>query len=363
MQQDDGLGFGVGRLTEVEEVAVGSLAADDGAARRSVQAPALGADGDLAVVADAPAGLLAPDIGPPRAGGHGPEHAAAFAQGQLARGVRGGAQFAVDFMFVGMGQELVEQVVGSGQFQDAVGGQQGREALLPVVVTTFDFTFGLRGGGVAQGHAVEVERGPELGEGVGGVGEEEGVVVHVEGQRQPVGLEGAGEKVQVGQEGFAFVEAGPGVVTRGVVEQVEQALLVGRAGQEGMGRGVVLPESAVVAGLPAFDGLGRGLVAGVGGQLVLEGPAADTGAVGLEVQTAVEFAGGGAVGGGRLGGKEFGEQRADLVGPDGMMVAAGAAGRPGVGVALGAGVQIVGVEFVEAGAGQAQFGSGGTSAE
>jgi hypothetical protein len=178
-----------------------------------------------------------------------------------------------------------------------------------------------------------------------------------------MGLEGAGEKVQVGQEGFAFVEAGTRVDAGGVVEQVEQALLVGRAGEEGMGRGVVLPEGAIVAGLPAFDGLGRGLVAGVGGQMVLDGPAADTGAVGLEVQAAVQFAGGGAVRGGRFGRKELGEQRQDNVGPDGMMVAAGAAGRPGIGVALGAGAKIVGVEFVEAGAGQAQFGSGGARGE
>ena len=124
-----------------------------------------------------------------------------------------------------------------------------------------------------------------------------------------------------------------------------------------------MPEGAIVAGLPALDGFGSGLGAGVGGQLVLAGPAADTGAVGLEVQAAVQFAGGGAVRGGRLGRQELGEQREDSVGPGGMMVAAGAAGRPGLDVALGAGAQIVGVEFVEAGAGQAQFGGGGARGE
>lgn len=324
---------------------------------------ALEADGDFAVVADAHAGLLAPDVGPPRTGRRRTQDGAFFGQSLRACGVRGGAQFAVDFMLVGVGQKLVEQVVGSGQFEDAVGGQQGREAFLPVVVAAFDFALGLGRGRVAQGHAVEVERGAQLGEGVRGVGEEEGVVVHVEGQGQAMGLEGAGEKVQVGQEGFAFVEAGTRVDAGGVVEQIEQALLVGRAGEEGVGRGVVLPEGTVVTGLPASDGLGRGLVAGVGGQPVFEGPAADAGAVGLEVQAAVQFAGGGAVRGGRLGGQELGEQRADLVRPGGMMVAAGAAGRPGIGVALGAGAQIVGVEFVEAGAGQAQFGGGSARGE
>jgi hypothetical protein len=178
-----------------------------------------------------------------------------------------------------------------------------------------------------------------------------------------MGGEGAGQEVQVSQEGFTFVEAGAGVDAGGVVEQVEQALLVRRAGEEGMGRGVVLPEGAVVAGLPAADGLGRGLVAGVGGQFVFKSPAADAGAVGLEVQAAVQFAGGGAIRGGRFGRQELGEQCADRVGPGGMMVAAGAAGCPGLGVPLSAGTQIVGVEFVEAGAGQAQFGGGGTRGE
>jgi hypothetical protein len=41
-----------------------------------------------------------------------------------------------------------------------------------------------------------------------------------------------------------------------------------------------------------------------------------------------------------------------------MMVAAGAAGRPGVGMALGAGLEVVAVKFVEAGARQPQFTGG-----
>ena len=63
---------------------------------------------------------------------------------------------------------------------------------MPVVMTTFDFALGLRGGGEAQGDAVKVERGTQLGESVGVMGVEEGVVVDIEGQGQAVGLEGAG---------------------------------------------------------------------------------------------------------------------------------------------------------------------------
>jgi hypothetical protein len=171
-------------------------------------------------------------------------------------------------------------------------------------------------------------------------------------------LEGAGEEIEVGEEGFAGVEAGAGVVAGGVVDQIEQDLLVGGTGQPGVGTGIVLPESAPVANLPAFDGLRGLLVASVWGLVVLESPAADAGAVGLEAQAAVEFAGGGAVGGGRLGGQEFGEQGGDWGGPVRMMIAAGTAGRPSVGLTVGTGVEVVAIEFVEAGTPQAQFGGG-----
>ena len=56
----------------------------------------------------------------------------------------------MDFVLVGVGQELVEQAVGPFEFEDVVGGQERREAFLPVVVAAFDFAFGLGRGGVAQ---------------------------------------------------------------------------------------------------------------------------------------------------------------------------------------------------------------------
>ena len=292
MEEDDGLGFGIGSVAEVEEVTVRSEAADDGTARGRVDAPALEGDRDLAIVAGPHAGLLAPDVGPPRTHGGHAQNGAFFGAGLGARGMRGEAQFAVDFMLVGVGQELVEQAVGSFQFQDAVGGQERGQAFLPVVVPAFDFAFGLGCRGGAQGDAVEVERGAELREGVGGVGVEEGVVVHVERQGQAVGLENAGEEVEMGQESFAVVKAGPGVVAGGVVQEVEQALLVGGVGEEGVGRGVVLPEGALIAGLPALDRFGSLFGTGVGGQFVFEGPAADAGAVGFAVEAALEEEGG-----------------------------------------------------------------------
>ena len=158
----------------------------------------LGSGGDFAVVADADTGLLAPDIGPPGALGGGADDGALFGEGLLLRGVRGLAEFAVDFVLVGVGDELVEELVGGGEFADAFGRQQRNQTFLPIVVAAFDFAFGLGRWGVEEFDAVEVQRLAELGEGVGVVGVEEGVVVHVEGQRKAVGLEGAGEEVQVG---------------------------------------------------------------------------------------------------------------------------------------------------------------------
>ncbi len=104
--------------------------------------------------------------------------------------------------------------------------------------------------------------------------------------------------------------------------------------------------------------LGSLFVAGVGGQSVLDGPAAHAGAVGLETQAAVKFAGGGAIGGGRLGGQQLGEQGGDWGGPVRMVIAAGTTRRPGIGLPVGASVEVVAVEFVEVSPPQAQFGGG-----
>jgi hypothetical protein len=45
------------------------------------------------------------------------------------------------------------------------------------------------------------------------------------------------------------------------------------------------------------------------------------------------------------------------------MIAAGEARRPGVGLAVGAGMEVIGVEFIEAGAGQAQLPGGSAGAD
>lgn len=295
MEENEGFGLWIWGVLEVIDVTVWAETADDGGTRRGGKGMALGAGGDFAVVADADAGLLTPDKRPPRARRGGPQDGAFFGERLGLGRLGGGAQFAVDFVLVGVDQELVEQPVGAGEFADVVGGQQWREAFLPVVVAALDFAFGLGCGRIAKLDAVEVEGLTELGESIGVVGVKEGVKVHIQGQGQAVGLEDFGEEVQMGQQGFGRIEACPDIEACGVIQDVQESLFVGVARQPGMGAGVVLPEGTQIAGLPAFDGFGGGFEAGVGGELVLDGPAADAGAVGFEVEPAMEFAGTGAV--------------------------------------------------------------------
>lgn len=152
-----------------------------------------------------------------------------------------------------------------------------------------------------------------------------------------------------------MVEAGPDIVTRGIIQKIQQDLLVVRVGQEGMRGGVVLPEGTQVADLPTFDRLGRGLVASVWGELVGQGPAANASPVGFEIEPAMQFAGSGAVRGGRFGREEFGQQVNDRCGPLGLMIAAGETGRPDRRFALSASAQVLGVEIIKTGAGKTQF--------
>lgn len=136
---------------------------------------------------------------------------------------------------VDMAQELVEQAIGTFQLADVVCGQERGQASLPEVVTAFDFALGLRGGRKAQGDAVEMQSGPQLGEGLGRVGEEERMIVHIKGQRQAVSEEGARQEIEVSREGFAVVETSACIVTGGGVEDFKEGLLVGAPGSQAWG--------------------------------------------------------------------------------------------------------------------------------
>ena len=86
-----------------------------------------------------------------------------------------------------------------------------------------------------------------------------------------------------------------------------------------------------------------------------DGPTADAGAVGFEVEPAMGFTGCGVVGGRGLGSEQFGDQGSDFGGPCQLVIPAGPTGRLGLGVALGAGAQVVRAQLVVATEADAQF--------
>jgi hypothetical protein len=65
------------------------------------------------------------------------------------------------------------------------------------LVLAFDFTFGLGHAGVAEGDAVEVQVGTELGQRVGALRKEKTVAIDIEFEWQAVFAEGGREEVEV----------------------------------------------------------------------------------------------------------------------------------------------------------------------
>ncbi len=112
VEQDDGLDFGIRGLPEVIDVTVRAQAADDGGTWRRSKGVALIADGDFAVVADADAGVLAPNVGSPGTFRGGVNPRAFVGERLLVGGVGCLAELAVKFVLIGVGDELVEELVG-----------------------------------------------------------------------------------------------------------------------------------------------------------------------------------------------------------------------------------------------------------
>ena len=358
MKEEDGASGFVWRGEEDGVVAVGMEASGDECAGRFVDAETLGGEGDAAVGADAGLGAGAPDVGPPGAARGGPEDGAFFPAGAIPGDLRGGADLPVLLVGVVVRAELVDPAVGLGEGGDVLRGEERRKALLPEVVGALDLALGLRSGRVAQGDLVKAEGGAELGEGVRGMGEEEGVVVDVEGERQALSEEGAGEEAEMRQERFARIEPHQWQQAAVVVDESEQGRLCRQGGEPAVGGGVVLPELADLLDLPAADRLSGLLVAGIGREVLGERPAADGGAVEFERVAAMDFGSGKAAGRGRGGAEELAQQSADGGRPLLALVAAGEPRLPLALAAPGASGEMTGTEHIEAAAADAEFGSG-----
>lgn len=203
-------------------------------------------------------------------------------------------------MSVGVDDQVIEKKICRFDIDDLFGRHQGGQTILPIMVTALDFAFGLGCGSKAQGDTIEMESGPQLGKSVWGAGEEDGVIINVKGQRQAMSFEGPGEKVHMGKEIFAMVESSAGIQACGIIKDIEQNMFMHLCGQPKMGAGIVLPESAKILDLPAANGFRRGFVTSVWGEVVLECPAANAGAIGFKITPAQEFTGQGTVGAWRL---------------------------------------------------------------
>lgn len=315
-------------------------AKDDGAAGRFFHAQALGANGHATVAADFDRGAHAPDVGPPGTTGSGSQDGAIFFLGLVPGAQRGLTQFTMDFLGVAMMAQRVEVPIGFLKIGDFFAGEIGRQAALPELMFAFDFALGLRRGGVAQADVIEFECAAQLRERFGIVREEDAMVIHVELKRTTVLSKGGGQEIEVSEQQFTFVEFGTGKEAAAIIEHIEH-------GESGFGlrkptvrRSIQLPEFADLGALPAAhrgeNPFGRNRM----GQSILQGPAADLGAIEFEGMQAQGFRSGEAVRARGFAGQAFFEQVQNRLRPRLGMIAAGSAGQPKVFLFFGASTPI-----------------------
>jgi len=108
-----------------------------------------------------------------------------------------------------------------------------------------------------------------------------------------------------------------------------------------------LPEGSPVLHLPAFNRFGSVWVTLVRGQVVLLGPASNTGAIGFEVAAPKHFTGRGVVGRGRLGTEQFSEQIRHRGRPKRGMIPSREARNPALNPLFNTSLQILAVELVK----------------
>ena len=321
--EEQGWGKAVcGWLEEDGGITVWVQAAGDRGAARALEAQALRADGDALVGADLGLGAQAPHVGPPRAVGRGPQDGALFLQSQIPGGLWSGTQFAMEFFAVVMMAEFFEQRIGFGQGRDLLGREEWWEAFLPKIMGALDLAFGLRGGRIAQGDFVEAQGGAELGEGLGLAGEKEGVIVNVQGERQPVLAKSRGEEVEVRGEIFALVKAGAGQHAAVVIDDFQERRLALLAGKPAVRRSIVLPELSDLLHLPAPDGAARFFPRARRGQAVSQRPAAHRGPMDRAVMAAEHFGSGEAVGARGHGTQQLAQRDRDGLGQGWALIAA-----------------------------------------
>lgn len=287
---------------------------------RTLHAEALGADGNAPIGAHLEGRADAPNIRPPRARRGWAQDGPFFFLGQIPGLLWGQTQFAMGFVNVAMEAQRVDVGIGGFDLGNVFAGEIGGKAPLPKLMLALDFPFGLRRWSIKEAAVVELERPAELGQRVGMLREKHGVIIDVDLQRPSVAQERGGEEIEVGQEEFAAIEFGTDEHAAAIVEHIEHGKVQRALGKPAMGRSVQLPEFANLGTLPPPHRGVRALGRSVMRMIILDGPAADLGAVELEGVQAQGFGGGEAVRARRGTSQAFFEETGDRLGPSGGVI-------------------------------------------
>ena len=261
----------------------------------------------------------------------------------------------MDFVDVAMEPQSLDVWVGRFDLGDLFAGEKGWEPALPELVLALDFPLGLGRWGIKEANVVKLEGRAELGQGVGILREKDGVIIDVDLERTPVGQEGGGKKIEVGQEKFPIIEFGRDEQAAAIVEHIDHGKIQRATGEPAMGRSVQLPEFADLGTLPAPH---RGV--GTFGrvpmrQTIFNGPVPDLGPVELEGVESQGFRGGEAVRARRRAGQTLFQKVGDRLGPGGGVITARSSRDPQTLFLARAGAKVIGGERVEAAAGDVEF--------
>ncbi len=175
------------------------------------------------------------------------------------------------------------------QFGNFFAGEIGWEAFLPELVFALDFAFGLGCGSIKKANVVELQCRAQLGESLWVLSEEDAVIIDIELEWSPVGQEGGGQEIQIGQEELPVIDFGADEEAAAIVEHVEHGEVNGAEGEPRVRRGIQLPEFANLGALPAPNGGFRFLGGGGVGIAVFDRPMADLVAVEFEGVEAQDF--------------------------------------------------------------------------
>ena len=324
-------------------------------ARGTFDTESLGTNGNATIGADPDGRAETPNIGPPGATWGRTQDGALFILGEFPGLLRGHAQFAMGFVGVAMESQSVDVGVGVFDLSDVFAGEIGREPALPELVFALDFSLGLGRWGIKETNVIELEGRAELGERIGILGEEHGVIIDVDLQRSAVDQEGGGEEIEIGQEEFSAIKFGTDKHAAAIVEHIEHGK-VQRAGREpAMGGSVQLPEFADLGALPAAHGCVRAFGRSRMRIIILNRPAADLGAVQLEGEQSQDFRGGEAVRARRGAIQALFEEVDDRLGPSGGVVTTRGSRDPQSLFLARVGAKVTGGERIEAAGGQAEL--------